>query len=68
MRKIITSQGFDPQVFRALRKLSTETSAPVQEIIRRAVDMYLETIEAADAIVLVEGNLETPAILKEAGK
>ncbi len=65
MRKIITSQGFDPQVFRALRKLSTETSAPVQEIIRRAVDMYLETVESADQPA---GNLETPAILEEAGK
>ena len=65
MRKIVTTQGFEPAVFTKLRALSDKTNVPVQEIVRKAVDMYLETIKAADQ---PEGNLETPGILEGAGK
>ena len=65
MRKIVTTQGFEPAVIKRLRELAKQTGVPVQEIVRKAVDMYLETIKAADS---PDGNLETPAILEGAGK
>ena len=65
MHKIVTTQGFEPAQIKRLRELAKQTGVPVQEIVRKAVDMYLETIKAADK---PDGNLETPAILEEVGK
>lgn len=65
MRKVIVTQGFYPATLKRLRELSVKTGVPVNQLIELAVCEYLPMVDAADQ---PDGNLETPAILREVTK